>query len=197
MNMNIKAAAAGALALAGMLTLPFSAAEAKTWRQWANQYGGGSYVDKYANDYVGEDKNGKTYYKGSKHDKYSGEYYNNKTGKWTGKKDYDGEYGGKSSKEYSSNSSKSKSSTASAGSAKPTAAKTVSAKPAATTTYSASQKSSKVVAKAPVEAADDLEAGTPPAMVAPKKLGPQARLAAEGELYGPPMPAEFATASTK
>ena len=196
MNMNIKAAAVGAVALAGMLTLPFSAAEAKTWRQWANQYGGGYYVDKYANDYVGEDKNGKTYYKGSKHDKYSGEYYNNKTGKWTGKKDYNGEWGGKSSKEYSSNSSKSKSSTASVGSAK----KTASAKPASTTVYSASsagQKTSKVVTKAPVEAAGDLEAGTPPAMVAPKKLGPQARLAAEGELYGPPMPAEFAAASTQ
>ena len=76
MRFNMKAAAAGLLALAGMLTLPFSAAEAKSWRAWANQYGGGYYVDKYADKYVAEDKNGKTYYKGTKHDKWSGEYYN-------------------------------------------------------------------------------------------------------------------------
>ena len=220
MNFNLEAAV---LALAGIAVLPVGAAEAKTWRQWAHQYGGGNYVDKYANDYVGEDKNGKTYYKGSKHDTYSGEYYNNKTGKWTGKH-YDGKHGGPASTEYSSNGTKkSKSNTASvrsnsAGSSKTyakastggTTAKVVSQKPGAAKTYAAkpatagvkpvsneTMVSKKAVTKSPVDEVDAEGADALEAAPAPKGVKPQARLLPEAEMYGPPMPPEFETAQAQ
>lgn len=86
MTHGIKAAAAALLALAGSFSAGSGAAEAG-WRDHARKHGAGFYVEKYADQYVTQDNK----YKGSKHDKHSGEYYNTKTGKWTGKK-YDGEY---------------------------------------------------------------------------------------------------------
>lgn len=86
MSYGIKGAAAALVAMAGALSAGTGAAEAG-WRDHAKKHGAGFYVEKYADQYVTQDNK----YKGSKHDTHSGEYYNTKTGKWTGKK-YDGEY---------------------------------------------------------------------------------------------------------
>lgn len=207
MTLDMKTAAAGLLALAGMLTLPLGTAEARSWRSYAHQYGGGYYVDKYASKYVGEDKNGHTYYKGSKHDKWSGEYYNNKTGKWTGKT-YDGEWGGKSSStKFSSKSSGSDApavKSGSAGSKKTNAAKTTSSNTAPVKTGviksdagSGSSTAVRTVKKAAPEV-EPAEAQSPPAEATPKKgPAPQAKLVPQAEVYGPPMPPAYATAEAQ
>lgn len=178
MTLKLKAAAAATLALAGTLALPSGAANAG-WRDYASKHGAGYYVEKYADKYVTEDNK----YKGSKNDKWSGEYYDSKTGKWTGKKHND-EYSSKSSK-----SSKSNTASVKPRSTKTYAAKT-SNKPVAASTVAASSKvkSSANTAKrvpvgevteAPALSQSDLQAGAGP----------------EAEFYGPPMPAEMAGVS--
>jgi hypothetical protein len=193
MRQNVKAAAAGFLAFAAMLSVPLGAAEARNWRSYVDQYGGGNWVDKY----VSEDKNGNVRYKGSKNDKWSGEYYDNKTGKWTGKQ-YDGD--GKTASKSGSTTSKSETAPVASNksSTKTPAAKSASTKTYATKPVDPALKASETLTNAPDSPATEagaLEAETPPVEVAPKKVGPQARLVPETELYGPPMPPEFATAS--
>jgi hypothetical protein len=181
MKFNVTSAAAAALATAALFTLPLGAAEARSWRSYVDQYGGGKWVDKY----VEEDKNGNVRYKGSKNDTWSGEYYDSKTGKWTGKK-YDGESSSKSSSKASSTRSAKRG--------------TTTLKSAKSNTTSASSKaalakvteSKKAAPQEATQASGSEDAtSTGPAYAA----GPALPQSSEGQMYGPPAPPELKTSA--
>jgi hypothetical protein len=175
MKLNPKAAAAALLALAGTLALPFGAANAG-WRDYAFKHGAGYYVEKYADKYVTEDNR----YKGSKHDKWSGEYYDTKTGKWTGKK-HDGEYSSKSSKSTKTNTA----------SVKPHTTKKYAAKPGSTTVSTTTAASAPKV-KSTTSAVKKPPVGEVSEAPALAQSDLQTSAGPETEMYGPPMPAELA-----
>lgn len=71
------------LASGAMVLLAPPSAEASEVLNRLRSHGLGKWVDKY----VEEDKSGKMLYKPASQDNFSANYYDSKTGKWTGKKD--------------------------------------------------------------------------------------------------------------
>ncbi|MGQ0672313.1 MAG: hypothetical protein ACT4N2_05465 [Hyphomicrobium sp.] len=201
MKFKLEGALAGIVALAGLLTLPLDSAEARSWRSYAREHGGGYWVDKY----VGEDKNGNATYKGSgkasgkgkasssyEHT-YRSQYdptYDAKTGKGTNS--YENKYRTKHDPTYEEKPAKQpRKGGSSANSAGDGAeAPAVKRKPLKQTAGSVSGTSAKEV-KTATTVEDDAPADETSAKGADRAASTQA----QSELYGPTLSDEFVTAS--
>ena len=176
---------AGLLAAAAYVAFVPAKAEASEVLDRLRSHGLGKWVD----EYVKEDSSGKVQYKGSKHDTYSGEYYNNKTGKWTGKK-YDGEVKSTSTSTRKSSTKE----TASLKSTKTYAGKSFGSKTnvAEKSTIRKSSTGKTYQKYVKPDASPAIEPS-----VAPQREKTSAKVTADAtapELYGPPAPAELAQA---
>ena len=176
---------AGLLAAAAYVAFVPAKAEASEVLNRLRSHGLGKWVD----EYVKEDSSGKVRYKGAKQDTYSSEYYNNKTGKWTGKK-YDGEVKSTSTSTRKSSTKE----TASLKSTKTYAGKSFGSKTnvAEKSTIRKSSTSKTYQKYVKPDASPAIEPS-----VAPQREKTPAKVTAEAtapEMYGPPAPAELAQA---